>query len=88
MGEHAEMVPGPEPTQRLEQDLLRALLEKGPALYMELAARTLSFPDEISVPLRELEQQGFVARQRLRRGEMYVLTEEGYLSAQKDRGKE
>jgi DNA-binding MarR family transcriptional regulator len=88
LGEHGEIIPPPEHTQQLEEDLLQALLEKGPALFMELAARTLSFPDDISVPLRELEQQGYIARQRLRKGEMYVLTEQGYLFVQRDRGKE
>ena len=40
--------------------LLDALLRKGPAMPMELAVRTLSFPDEISQPLEQLEQKGLV----------------------------
>jgi len=43
-----------------EMRLLEALWRKGPAVPMELAVRTLSFPEEIAQPLEELEQKGLV----------------------------
>jgi DNA-binding MarR family transcriptional regulator len=67
----------------LEMSLLRALYEKGPALPVELAVRTYSLPDEISAPLQSLEGHGYIARQRMKKGEMYVLTKEGYHRAQR-----
>jgi DNA-binding MarR family transcriptional regulator len=61
-----------------EAGLLQALLEKGPALPVELAVRTLSFPEEIADPLANLEQEGYVERQQLQKGEMFVLTKKGH----------
>jgi DNA-binding MarR family transcriptional regulator len=60
-----------------ETKLLQALLKKGPALPVELAVRTYSFPEEISAPLEALEQEGYVERQKLQKGEMFVLTNKG-----------
>lgn len=80
-----ELVPSGE---EIELNLLRALLEKGPALPVELAVRTFSLPDEISDPLQDLESNGFIARQQMKRGEMYVLTKEGYHLAQRSFGRE
>jgi DNA-binding MarR family transcriptional regulator len=66
-----------------EQHLLDALLKKGPALPVELAVRTYSFPEEIAEPLDRLEQRGLVARQSMRTGQMIVLTEKGQAQAKK-----
>jgi DNA-binding MarR family transcriptional regulator len=43
-----------------EVKLLDALWRKGPAIPMELAVRTFSFPEEITQPLEQLEQKGLV----------------------------
>lgn len=64
-------------TQERERNILEALLKKGPALPVELATRTYSFPEEIAEPLSNLEQNGLVERQPLKMGEMIVLTEKG-----------
>ena len=64
-------------TQERERNILEALLKKGPALPVELASRTYSFPEEIAGPLSNLEQDGLVERQPLNAGEMIVLTEKG-----------
>jgi DNA-binding MarR family transcriptional regulator len=66
-----------------EQNLLDALWKKGPALPVELAVRTYSFPEEISEPLSRLERGGLVARQSMRTGEMIVLTEKGQRQAKR-----
>jgi DNA-binding MarR family transcriptional regulator len=71
----------PQPTDqdiaKQEESLLQALLKKGPALPIELAVRTYSFPEEIAEPLSNLEQAGFVERQAMKTGEMIVLTKKG-----------
>ena len=64
-----------------ENRLLQALRKKGPALPVELAVRTYSFPEEIAEPLANLEQNGLVVRQTMRTGEMIVLTKKGLDSA-------
>lgn len=60
-----------------ENRLLQALRQKGPALPVELAVRTYSFPEEIAEPLANLEQNGLVVRQTMKTGEMIVLTKKG-----------
>lgn len=67
-----------EEQQAKEMELLKALLAKGPALPVELAVRTYSFPEEIAEPLKNLEEKGLVERQMLKTGEMIVLTEKGH----------
>ncbi len=61
-----------------EIDILQALLKKGPALPVEVAVRTFSFPDEVAAPLEELEQQGYIQRQKMQKGEMFILTKKGH----------
>jgi DNA-binding MarR family transcriptional regulator len=61
-----------------ETNILQALLKKGPALPVEVAVRTFSFPEEIAAPLETLEQQGYVERQKMQKGEMLVLTKKGH----------
>jgi DNA-binding MarR family transcriptional regulator len=53
-----------------EELLLQALLKKGPALPVELAARTLSFPDEVSASIRALADRGLVEIEPLARGRL------------------
>jgi DNA-binding MarR family transcriptional regulator len=43
-----------------ELKLLEVLWRKGPAIPIELAVRTLSFPEEIAEPLERLEEKGLV----------------------------
>ena len=64
-------------TQMIEVSLLEALHRKGPALPVELAVRTYSFPEEITQPLHDLEEKGEIERQAMKTGEMIVLTKEG-----------
>ncbi len=67
-----------EEMQDREINLLQALLKKGPALPIELAVRTYSYPEEIAEPLSNLEQEGLVERQGMKTGEMIVLTQKGH----------
>ena len=53
-----------------ELALLRVLWTKGPAMPVELAVRTLSFPDEIQKPLQTLRQKGLIEVQQVSRGTM------------------
>lgn len=71
-------------SEEKEVALLEALL-KGPALPIELAVRTYSFPEEIASPLESLERKGEVARQPLSKGEMFVLTQVGYERVSRER---
>ena len=52
----------------VETQLLEALFHKGPALPVELAIRTLSFPDEVSTPIRALAEKGLIEIEPLARG--------------------
>jgi len=72
---------GEETTGRVEEQeisILQALLQKGPALPVEVAVRTFSFPEEIVSPLQSLEEKGEVKREQLGKGEMFTLTQKGY----------
>ena len=69
--------PAAQSMEEQETKLLQALLRKGPALPVELAVRTFSYPEEIATPLAALEQQGYIERQKLQKGEMFVLTRKG-----------
>lgn len=72
--DNVEQLAGQEAKENL---LLQALWKKGPALPVELAVRTYSFPEEIAEPLANLEQNGLVVRQTMKTGEMIVLTKKG-----------
>jgi DNA-binding MarR family transcriptional regulator len=65
-----------------ENLLLQVLQKKGPALPVELAVRTYSFPEEIAESLANLEQNGLIERQALKAGEMIVLTQKGLRSVE------
>lgn len=60
-----------------EMNLIVALWNKGPALAVELAVRTLSLPSEISDPLTSLEQKSLVERESTKSGEIIVLSKAG-----------
>ena len=72
--DHLEQLADQEET---ENRLLQALQKKGPALPVELAVRTYSFPEEIAESLNNLEQNGLIQRQAMKTGEMIVLTKKG-----------
>ena len=76
--ENTIVPPTIEETEEQEITLLQALLKKGPALPIELAVRTYSYPEEIAEPLSNLEQKGLVERQGMKTGEMIVLTQKGH----------
>jgi len=44
----------------LERELLFNLDDKGPGLLLELAVRTLHFPEEVGEPLADLRHRGLV----------------------------
>lgn len=82
-----EIIPKQSAEQTLEEQalveqreitILQALDRKGPALPIELAVRTYSFPEEIAGPLTNLEEKGWVERQAMKTGEMIVLTKAGH----------
>ncbi|MEM3554914.1 MAG: hypothetical protein QXU79_03785 [Candidatus Micrarchaeaceae archaeon] len=75
---NAETPSVPQVQEEQAEKLLQALLRKGPALPVELAVRTFSFPEEIAASLEFLEEEGYIERQRLQKGEMFVLTRKGY----------
>ncbi len=61
---------------QLRQAILAAL-SRGPALPVELAAATLSLPDEIRPVLYELQQEGLVAVREAGVGQLIALTARG-----------
>ncbi len=64
-------------TVRLRQAVLENLYRRGPALFPELAAATLSLPDEIRPVLQAMEREGLVQIQALRGWETVSLTARG-----------
>ncbi|MGB9724692.1 MAG: hypothetical protein ACPL7C_12885 [Anaerolineae bacterium] len=63
--------------QRLRREVLHTLLRNGPALFPELAAATLSLPDEIRPVLQAMEQEGLVEIQTVRGWQRVALTARG-----------
>ncbi len=64
-------------TARLRQAVLENLHRRGPALVHELAAATLSLPDEIRPILQEIQQEGLVEIQNVRGWDTVSLTARG-----------
>ena len=64
-------------TALLRKAVLENLHRRGPALFPELAAATLSLPDEIRPVLQAMQREGLVEIQTLRGWEMVSLTERG-----------
>lgn len=69
--------PAAQETTRLRKAVLENLYRRGPALFPELAAATLSLPDEIRPVLQAMEQEGLVQIQVLRGWETVSLTARG-----------
>ncbi|MCX8068379.1 MAG: hypothetical protein N3B68_11350 [Anaerolineae bacterium] len=69
--------PTDQETVRLRKAVLENLHRRGPALFPELAAATLSLPDEIRPVLRAMEQEGLVEIQKVRGWETIFLTARG-----------
>jgi hypothetical protein len=61
--------------------ILRALHDKGPGMLMEVAVRTLDFPERVAPVLRTLHEQGLVHVERIRGGvlgnELWSITPQG-----------
>jgi len=55
-----------------ERKLLRAL-QRGPALAVELAATLYCYPEDIAIPLNNLEGLGLVRREEVRGRDMFTL---------------
>jgi len=64
-----------------ERRILRALHDKGPGMLMEVAVRTLDFPERVAPVLRTLHEQGLVHVERIRGGvlgnELWSITPQG-----------
>lgn len=63
--------------ERLRREILDALKRGGPALFPELAAATLSLPDEIQPVLQDMVRDGLVEIQNLRGWKRVSLTARG-----------
>ncbi|MCX7681838.1 MAG: hypothetical protein N2508_07740 [Anaerolineae bacterium] len=71
------------PPERLRREILGALQRGGPAFFPELAAVTLSLPDEIRPVLREMEREGLVEIKTLRGWQQVSLTARGRQEAKR-----
>lgn len=69
--------------ERLRREILGALQRGGPALFPELAAVTLSLPDEIRPVLQDMERDGLVEIQTLRGWQRVSLTARGRQEAKR-----
>lgn len=70
-------ISGASGEERLRREILDTLRRSGPALFLELAAATLSLPDEIRPVLQAMEREGLVAIQLMRGWPLVSLTERG-----------
>jgi len=71
--------PNPQARREMEVKILNALLQRGGAAPpVQLAVALYALPDEISEPLEELEEFGYIARQEMKRGMYYELTPKGH----------
>ncbi len=65
----------------VQKQILFALADRGPAVMLELAVRSLHFPEEMAEPLADLRQKGMVTTTGLSRSsygsEMFSLTARG-----------
>lgn len=64
---------------RLRRDILMALRQRGPALPIELAAETLSLPEEIAPLLEQMEREGVITIREISGGQLVALTPKGSL---------
>lgn len=69
--------PGTLGEEKLRRGILDTLRRGGPALFPELAAATLSLPNEIRPVLQEMEQEGLVEIRTMRGWPLVSLTERG-----------
>ncbi len=70
-------------SEQLRRDILRVLRRGGPALFTELAAVTLSLPDEIRPVLQTMEREGLVEIRTLHGWQQVVLTARGRQEAER-----
>lgn len=65
----------------LRKKILRALARGGPALPIELAAATLSLPEEIQPVLETMDREGLIEIRGVRGGRLVTLTARGRMEA-------
>jgi len=70
-------------SEQLRRDILRVLRRGGPALFTELAAVTLSLPDEIRPVLQTMEREGLVEIRTLQGWQQVFLTARGRQEAER-----
>lgn len=63
---------------RLRKSVLDVLRRGGPAFLVELAAATLSLPEEIRPVLEEMREEGLIEFRNIPGGQMIALTARGY----------
>ncbi|MGQ9804281.1 MAG: hypothetical protein ACUVSH_10695 [Anaerolineae bacterium] len=68
---------GASDEERQRREILDTLRRNGPALFPELAAATLSLPDEIRPILQAMEREGLVEIRTMRGWPLIFLTERG-----------
>ena len=66
---------------QLRRRILQDLLHRGPALPIELAAATLSLPEEIQPVLQDLAQEDLIEIREVKGGRLVALTARGKLEA-------
>jgi hypothetical protein len=64
----ANRINGVYSLDQTERRILQALRDKGPGMLMEVAVRTLDFPERVAPVLRALHEQGLVQVDRIRGG--------------------
>jgi hypothetical protein len=64
-------------TAQLRHRILQDLLRRGPALPIELAAATLSLPEEIQPILQDLTQEDLIEIREVKGGRLVTLTARG-----------
>lgn len=68
---------------RLRQQILSNLLRRGPALPIELAAVTLSLPEEVQPVLEAMEREGLIAIEEMEGGRLVTITARGRAEARR-----
>jgi hypothetical protein len=64
-------------TARLRKEILGSLLRRGPAFPVELAAATLSVPEEVRSVLDEMDREGLIEIREVKGGQLVALTAKG-----------
>jgi len=73
----------PSRSEQLKREILKVLRRGGPALFTELAAVTLSLPEEIRPVLQTMEREGLVEIRTLQGWQQVFLTARGRQEAER-----